>query len=240
MYSIPKYISKPVGNNAFSYDKRITLWSVGKLYVPSLIKWTISDLELWWEICFEEIVNEKLVSCSGLKHFLQTTFYDTPIYIVDNHNHVLSFRLEHTKTLNSQQSKISTLNILHIDQHSDIKPCSAKCRIQNSEISIKNFVNEKTNVGNFITAAINSWIINEVIQIRTDYAFQNFQLSTLNSQPFILDIDMDFRQEKDNYTKDFEIIRTLMKKARMVTIATSPYFLDQNNAIDLIQKLFAE
>ena len=105
------------------------------------------------------------------------------------------------------------------------------------------FVNEKTNVGNFITAAINSWIIKDVIQIRTDYALQNSQLSTaegFNSQSFILDIDIDFRQDKELTDNDINALRSLMQEADLVTIATSPYFIDQARAIDLIKKLLSD
>jgi len=102
---------------------------------------------------------------------------------------------------------------------------------------VEDFVNTQTNVGNFITAAINSWIINEVIQVRTDYALQNLQLSTFNLQPLILDLDIDFRVDKEPTESDFEIIRNLITKAELVTIATSPYFIDQVRAIGIIKKI---
>lgn len=239
MYKIFTYITQPAWNNAFSYDQRIALWSEGKLYIPSLIQGTVAELQQGSDICFEEVIENKLVSCTGLKHFLQTTFHDTPVYIVDNHNHALSFRYEYSTTLNSPQSKTSTLNLLHIDQHSDIKPNENIF----SEGDMEIFVNEKTNVGNFITAAINSWIIKDVIQIRTDYALQNSQLSTaegFNSQSFILDIDIDFRQDKELTDNDINALRSLMQEADLVTIATSPYFIDQARAIDLIKKLLSD
>lgn len=250
MYKISTYITKELGNNAFSYNQRIALWSAGKLYIPSLIQGTVADLECGSEICFEEaeftesrssgIVDGKLVSCTGLKNFLQTTFHDTPVYIVDNHNHALAFWHIH-KTLNPQQPQASTFNLIHIDQHSDIKPNENKIPIPGSWFPIpkvEDFVNEKTNVGNFIPAAITSWIINEVIQVRTDFSLDN--LSTFNVstfQPFILDIDIDFREGKDITPAEIETIRTLMKHAEIVTIATSPYFIDQEKAIGIVQKI---
>lgn len=225
MYETPTYITQPVGNNAFSYNERIALWSQGKLYIPSLIQGTTADLQQSSEICFEETVNGKLVSCSGLKNFLQTTYHDRIVYIVDNHNHALSFRYKANR---------APLNVIHIDQHSDIKENE---NIYAPTDDIIHFVNEKTNVGNFITAATNSSIIDKVIQIRTDYALQNFEIKTLSNQPFILDIDMDFREGKKDNEKDFEIIRKLIAKAELVTIATSPYFMDQDTAITLIKEL---
>ena len=232
MYKNPTYLSKPIWNNAFSYDQRIALWSAGKLSIPSLIQGTVADLWQGSEICFEEVVDNKLVSCTGLKNFLQTTFHEVPVYIVDNHNHVLSFRLiQHINSLTRKP-----VNLIHVDQHSDIKPNENIF----SEGNIETFVNEKTNVGNFITAATNSWIIKDIIQVRTDYALKNVQRLTSNVQRFILDLDIDFRQDKEATEADVKIIRKLMKQAELVTIATSPYFIDQARAITIIQKFLSE
>jgi len=249
MYEKETFMDQPMWNNAFSYKERISLWSEGKLCIPSLIQGTVADLQQGSEICFEEaeftesrfngMVDWKIISCTGLKNFLQTTYHEVPVYIVDNHNHALSFRYTDKKS-NVQRS---TCNVIHIDQHSDIKENEHVF----SEGNIEDFVNEKTNVGNFITAAINSWIVNTVIQIRTDYALENIQRvhgvlrgETWNIEPFILDIDIDFRAEKEASEADFEIIRKLMKQAELITIATSPYFIDQARAIEIIKKLLSK
>jgi hypothetical protein len=57
----------------------------------------------------------------------------------------------------------------------------------------------------------------------------------------ILDIDLDFRAPEmsiDEYNKTINITRNLIQNSRVVTIATSPYFLDQNLAIKIIKDLF--
>jgi len=59
-------------------------------------------------------------------------------------------------------------------------------------------------------------------------------------QRFILDLDIDFRQDKEATEADVKIIRKLMKQAELVTIATSPYFIDQARAITIIQKFLSE
>jgi hypothetical protein len=232
MYEIWTYITKPIGNNAFSYDQRMVLWSTGKLYIPSLIAWTVADLWQGSEICFEEVINGKLVSCTGLKNFLQTTYHDMPVYIVDNHNYALSFRHKHFNISTSQP-----FNVIHIDQHSAIKPNE---NIFSPDDDIETFVNEKTNVGNFITAAINAWIIKDVLQVRSDYTLGNIQHETWNMQPCILDLDIDFRVDKEASETDFEIIRKLIQQSKLVTIATSPYFIEQNRAIEIIKKILSD
>lgn len=231
MYNTPTYLIQPIGNNAFSYNERIALWSVGKLYIPSLIQWTVADLQQGSEICFEEYVDGKLKSCTGLKHFVQLECHGKQIFIVDNHNHALSFRYHQLVNSWTRQP----VNLIHIDQHSDVKENG---NIFSPEDDIEQFVNEKTNVGNFISAAKNSWIISEIIQVRTDFSLCNLQSSILNPQ-FILDVDIDFRVDKELTENDKEIIQELMKKAELVTIATSPYFIDQKRAISIITTILS-
>jgi hypothetical protein len=49
------------------------------------------------------------------------------------------------------------VTVIHIDQHADTKPCDTACDIKHPEKeAIEDFVNHETNVGNFITAAVNS------------------------------------------------------------------------------------
>ena len=54
---------------------------------------------------------------------------------------------------------------------------------------------------------------------------------------YILDIDIDFRVEKAVTSQDIEIIQKLIKNACLITIATSPYFIDQKEAIEIIKKI---
>ena len=41
-----------------------------------------------------------------------------------------------------------------------------------------------------------------------------------------------------NLEASFKKTKNLMQSAKMITIATSPYFLDQQKALDLIKLLF--
>ena len=179
MYKDWIFITEPIGNNIFSHDKRIALWSTWKIYVPSLIKWSVEDVEIGTEIAFEEAENGKLISCIWLKHFVQLEYHGKQIFIVDNHNHALSFRYwTKWSTPFKERGRYPEgmgdfLTLIHIDQHSDTKD---NTNILSQDEEIEDFVNKKTNVGNFIPAAINSWIINEVIQVRTDTKLQEFAI----------------------------------------------------------------
>ena len=127
MYKVWTYITEPIWNNEFHYDERIALWSLGKIFVPNIIQGNLNDLEEWSEIVFEEaeftesgnggIVDNKLISCTGLKNFIQTEYKGIPTYIFDNHNHALFFRYRYTK----QFEETKPFVVIHIDQHADTK-----------------------------------------------------------------------------------------------------------------------
>ena len=83
-----------------------------------------------------------------------------------------------------------------------------------------------------------------MIQVRTDYALQQLKISNLhvrqisfNHQAYIVDIDVDFWEDKEITPEDIQIIRNLMLHTKLVTIATSPYFMDQKRAIEIVKKL---
>lgn len=228
MYRIWRYITEPIGNNEFSYQERIAMGSGGKIFVPSMKQWTVSDLETGSEVDFEEVEDGKLKSHQGLKHFIRTSYAWVPTYIIDNHNHALTFRYQYRLNVWS----FERLVVIHIDQHADTKPNEKRL-----EEDIETFVNEKTNVGNFISAALHNHIIDEVIQIRTDYALKHLDISSFGQISVIVDIDADFRADKEIGSEDIRIIQALMKKAKLITIATSPFFIDQQEAIEMIQKI---
>ena len=56
---------------------------------------------------------------------------------------------------------------------------------------------------------------------------------------YILDIDVDFWEEKtdEEMESDFAIIKKLVDNVCLITIATSPYFMEQKKAIELIKKI---
>ena len=61
------------------------------------------------------------------------------------------------------------------------------------------------------------------------------------SEEFVLDIDLDiFSKDMDYIPLDIKInkIRNLIKKAKTITIATSPYFIEQEYAINILKKIF--
>ena len=116
--------------------------------------------------------------------------------------------------------------------------CEFSLPSQNLE-DIFHFSQEKVHVGNFIQPALKSGMITNIDLVLTEYRLQE-QIHHLPS-PYILDIDLDFRAPEMGYhlKEQKELLKILLTKASFVTIATSPYFLDQTLAINLIHQLFS-
>lgn len=182
-----------------------------KQYLTPIKSWTIADVKLGSHIVFEEIDEKgKLHKCTGLEYIVKIK---PNIVVVDNHDRVLEFRPK-------------GFPVIHIDQHTDMRPLWT----------------EGVNVGNFLRHALDTNLITWSTQINTEYSLLNFDYSTLELSNYILDIDLDFRHPDmsiEQFEKTIQITKLLIKKAKIVTIATSPYFLDQNLALNLFHQLMS-
>ena len=178
----------------------------------------------------------------GLKNFLWIEKSDLPpVFIFDNHNHAPIFRYYCIK-----ESKSRSPTLVHIDQHSDCWENKESLELWDYEYNLEkvfHFYNEKCNVGNFIPPSLENGIISNQIQVRSTTALQNLKID--KNQNFILDIDLDFclnwidrnkvNQDAVNLLK--EKFSEIWKYVLCITIATSPYFLDQGIALNLINTI---
>jgi len=181
----------------------------------------------------------------GLKNFLRIEKLDfPPVSIFDNHNHAIVFRYNIV-----YGKEIKNTELIHIDQHSDCRENKNHLELDwnvNELEKVFKFWNEKCNVGNFISPAIESRIIWNQIQIRSTTALQNLEIN--KNQNYILDIDLDFCLNWIDRNKiNKEAVKLLKNKfdkiwksALCITIATSPYFLNQDLAIHIIEELLAK
>ena len=187
--------------------------------------------------------NWKIEYFLGLKNFLRIEKPDfPPIFIFDNHNHAPVFRYHNIKESNSPI-------LIHIDQHSDCWENKEKLEIdryKNELEKIFHFFNEKCNVWNFILPSLESWIISSQIQIRSTTALKNLEIE--KNQNYILDIDLDFCLDWIDRNNVSEGTVKLLKEkfdeireyALWITIATSPYFLNQEIAIKIVKELLTK
>lgn len=234
MYEKSFYIEDEVWNNAFSFKKR----QDKKLYVTNLINWTVEDVKLWTEKVFEDFdFDWKLVSFSWLKNFIRFNFDWKECVIFDNHNHAFYFWCE------AYKNKIIDLEskLIHIDEHSDMR--DPNIYIKNSDLisleKVFNYTNFTLNVWNYIIPAIKSNLVKEVYQIRNETNIKEFNL--VDDKNIILNIDLDFFSpwlDFIDYQLKLDFIRKMIKKSSFITIASSPFFIDQNLAIKVFKEIF--
>ncbi len=241
MYKKSFFLTKAIWNNAFSFNKRINK----KLFIPSLKK--INDfnkIKLQTDkekVAFEDFnFNWELESCLWLKNFYEITLQNKKIYLFDNHNHAFYFWYL------SKYNKIIKNNVVlfHIDEHSDMR--NPKIYLKDNEISdlkkVFEFTNFNLNVGNYIVPAQRQGLIWEIVQVRSSKWIKNAKklLHTIKKD-IILNLDLDFfRPELDfiDYSLKKYIVLNIAKKAKIITIATSPFFINSELAIKVLKDIF--
>ncbi len=226
------YIEKAVGNNAFSFDQR----RQKKLFVAPIKFSEINDLRVGSKPAFCEVEDGKEICVTGLENFLYFNYKNKPIFIFDNHNHAFFFWTEAYR----QNIIPMGLPLVHVDQHSDmrqpaIKPDASILKDDEKGFKYTNFV---LNVGNFIRPALQVGLFKQMELVDSSYSVKK-----RFSEPLVLDIDIDFFAEPLNYIPETEKIAAIahyFALARLVTIATSPYFINQQLAIEVINKIFSQ
>jgi hypothetical protein len=88
-------------------------------------------------------------------------------------------------------------------------------------------------------------IKNEYDLNQTSGSYQSLQTHTSQkstNEDFILDIDLDFWAPGmgTDLAKSIPLVQSLMREASLITIASSPYFLEQSYALELLKKLFGK
>ncbi len=235
-YQNKQALTHKLGNNAFAWDERTMKYgSSPTLTIAAVIYGTLDDIKIGSDIVFEEIENEKLTSCVGLDNFVQLS---ANMVVFDNHNHALYFWIDAVRSWKIQPG----CEIIHIDEHSDLwdneNQLNLEQAIQNMEYAW-DFTNLSCNVGNYILPAIKSGLVTRMIRIENEYQIDTY-MDYIPSENSVLNLDLDiFAPELDHIReeKKIKIIRNLLKKVQYVTIATSPYFIEQWRAIRYLHQI---
>lgn len=235
-YNAPSILVEKMGNNAFAWDTRSQFYKKSPtLYIPSVINGTIENIEIGSEIVFEEMEDNQLRSCIGLKNFVQL---NPNTIVFDNHNHALYFWIEAIRNGILEPK----FELIHIDEHSDLwnnDHLLEYDEAMRNEAYTWNFVNILCNVWNYILPAIESGIVGNIIRIENEYQIDEYMQYRAPSNS-VLNLDLDiFSDELDHIpeNKKIQIIKNLISQVKYVTIATSPYFIDQWKAIKMLQKI---
>jgi hypothetical protein len=238
-YSRPFDIEGPVGNNALSYEKRLSHASAvsgpaPKLSVPSIIAGSFDDVEPGDTIAFEDFDEHGVLqSCAGLSHLVRTSWDGVPTVVTDNHNHAFYFWAE--AGLAGVLQPNATL--IHVDQHRDMRVPERMFDGTTLEDAFS-YTNFHLNVGNYIVPAERAGLVGEIQMVTSEEALRDFGLVDRGNK--ILNLDLDFFAPEMSYI-DFELARrfitTHRQTASLITIATSPFFIDQAGAISALKRL---
>lgn len=228
------YIRENSGNNQFSYQQR----RQKEIFVAPLRTGDPADLQIGNQIVFSEI--EDGVECNrrGLAAFIHQHSNGQNRFFFDNHNHAFFFWM-----LAAQQGLLpKPLPLLHVDQHTDMRPAPQPFpESPDKTIDLQtafHYTNFVLNVGNFIRPALEFGLFSEIIIIDSSDSFERPP-----PDQYILDIDMDIFSDDMAYIDEaykLDKIRGYIKKAGLVTVATSPFFMNQQKALDLIHLLFPD
>lgn len=179
---------------------------------------------------------------SGLAELYLLSWQHCPVYILDNHNYA-AYAWIHELRMHTQPGYV-----VHIDQHSDMVENSAvfdRSQIHRDEY-IRQFCSQQCDIWNFITPLLAAGLVGHIEQIRTERKLLNRETeSSVQKQleswgSYILDIDLDFRAPEmsiNEYHKTLEKTRKLFRSASIVTIATSPGFIDQGLALRILSDI---
>ena len=219
------------GNNAFSYELRKTK----SIYVAPLIKGTPDDLQISEHTAFSEIVDDTEYDLPGLKNFIHWHYQGRECFIFDNHNHAFFFwAYALQKELFSAGA-----TLVHVDQHTDMR--NPQKMIAADELNdlkrVFDYTNYELNVGNFIQPALHTGLFKAMDIIDSSWTFDNEY-----DKAVVLDVDMDIFSDDMDYIKDdlkVKKIREFARQASFITIATSPFFIDQDKVIKKIKEIFS-
>lgn len=246
MYEQPFLITEPVSNNAFNHEKR----PHKKLYVPNLKTGTYTDVRLGNEIVFEDFDDDgKLHTCTGLDEFIKTTASGIPVYVFDNHNHAFAFWCAEKAEGNLRDGA----TLIHIDQHKDTRVPESFISSEDAQDLRKVFryTNTVLNVGNFIPAAQHIGLVKEIVFLDSQYSLEHMKerlKSPRGEDPaieknVILDIDLDFFAPESDYIGNdlkLDVIDRLIPRASVITFATSPYFIEQERALEYLRRILMQ
>lgn len=123
---------------------------------------------------------------------------------------------------------------------------------ESNEFLVEEYVNTDLTIADFIVPALATGLLSEAVMVTGEdrngageFVWENeklvkksAQLTTKNErQATIVDIDLDYFSQGFDDAKTLETTKYWIKKADIITIATSPLFIDQEKALSVLKSL---
>jgi hypothetical protein len=247
-YNQERFIHEAVGNNAFDYSQRCESNPEPYLRIAPLKSFATADealnnFKLNHLPAFELSEDNQIKSFYGLENFLLFPCPDSkaPVFVFDNHNHAFFF----WHWWASQNSFTQPLTLIHVDQHKDTRIPATFLSASEAENlpTLNQYTTEILNVGNFIPPAIKTGLLSTEIKfIDSSTSLEDLAQNPL-PENYILDIDLDFFAPDLDYLNNqlkLKAIKKALPLAKIITIASSPYFIDQQLAFKFLREIFAQ
>lgn len=247
VFESPSVITEAVGNNRFGQKSGTVL----PLEIPRRIFGDFSDVRLSSRAAFRDSVEwgvheRGTREMPGLENFVTVEWNGIPLHVFDNHNFALGFWLE--AYANGELPK--GFRVIHIDMHSDLWKNGFDLDLESAHDVryVEDFVNFKTEVGNYVDPAIRSGLVGEFVKIEGEgelvSALERLESGGFDDGiPTVLNLDLDFFAPDLDYVPfglKKRAVLEFAKKSRMVTVATSPGFVDGGLALEVFSRLFRD
>lgn len=135
--------------------------------------------------------------------------------------------------------------LIHIDEHSDLWDNPHDIDIHTAILDpeyVWKFTHHACNVGNYIQPLLRNHTIKKMIRIENEFEMDRY-MSYVPSSNSVLNLDLDiFAPELDyiDENKKIDCIVNLMRQVKYITIASSPFFIDQDRAIKKLKKILSK
>lgn len=221
-----------VGNNAFSIDRKPDR---SPLKVTPLVDGQIEDAKLGTEVAFQDFDGERWMECVGLEAAIRCTEFSIPFYLFDNHNQAFYGWAEGMK--NGYIKAGATL--VHLDAHyDDREPPNVEVDLNDLK-DVHRYTNEVLQIATFIRPALQLGMFRSVRNFVESREFE-VPLEFGPDEEVVLDIDLDlFCEEMSHvdYSQKIQVIKDCLPHTKLITMATSPFFIDQGKAIDMARRI---
>lgn len=229
-YSHPFAIEQRAGNNAFAYDKR---GDAPRIWVPSLVDGSWDDVVLGERVAFADLDDDgQLREASGVAHLVRTHWRGVPAVVMDNHNHAFYFWCEAVQQGLLQEGAA----LVHVDQHRDTR--IPEQRYQGTTLADAfAYTNFHLNVGNYIVPARDCGLIADAQFVTGAAGLDDTSFVTRRNKILNLDLDFFAPEMATDFGPARDFIHAQLETASLITIATSPFFIDQARALTVLRSL---
>ncbi|MDP2690807.1 MAG: hypothetical protein U1C97_02580 [Candidatus Gracilibacteria bacterium] len=240
------FLQPGVGNNAFSFSRKPDR---KPLQITPLRQGSLDELRVGKHIAFQDFNGDEWVECVGLESAILCLDFPIPIYVFDNHNYVFYAWAEARKNAKCKMknekgadywSWSDRMTLIHMDEHFDAAvPLNVQVDL-NDLNDVWRYTNEVLQIATYIKPALELGIFSGCLNFVESRHFEH--LAPVSGD-VVMNIDLDVFCDEMNHIswkQKIDVLRYYLPQMKLMTVATSPFFIDQENAILILHRLILE